>query len=287
MDIGLGRLSGTYEAIVFDLDGTLFRGGAAIPGAPEAIRALQEEERCLFLSNNGESASGSLAGRLAAMGFDVRSEDVISSADLVLERLQALKPGASLFPLVSEELAARLTDAGFDLEGGESVDFVVVGVDRSLTRPRLVGALRALLSGAALVATNEDPTYPSVDGLRPAAGAYVGFFRGMGFEPSWFCGKPDESAVRAALARWGVRRPTETLFVGDNLRTDVPAARRIGAESALVLTGVSRREDVDASPAQPTAVVADVGRLAKHLLGRQSGEPVGRGLAAGKREGCA
>ena len=130
----------------------------------------------------------------------------------------------------------------------------------------MVNGLRAALNGALLVATNEDPTYPGEDGLRPAAGAYVGFFRGMGFEPVRFCGKPDELAVRTALALWGITDPSRCLFVGDNLRTDIAAANRIGADSILVLTGVSARSDIPASEAKPTAVLESVAALDVDLL---------------------
>ena len=130
----------------------------------------------------------------------------------------------------------------------------------------MVNGLRAVLNGAQLVATNEDPTYPGEDGLRPAAGAYVGFFRGMGFEPIRFCGKPDELAVRTALSQWGITDPSRCLFVGDNLRTDIAAASRIGADSVLVLSGVSAMSDIPASEAKPTAVLESVAALDVDLL---------------------
>lgn len=89
----------------------------------------------------------------------------------------------------------------------------------------------------------------------------MGFFRGMGFEPVHLCGKPDEWAVRAALAQWGIDDPSQCLFVGDNLRTDIAAAVGVGARSALVLSGVSTVEDVAASPVEATAVLESVAAL--------------------------
>jgi len=93
-----------------------------------------------------------------------------------------------------------------------------------------MSGLRACLHGAKIVATNEDPFYPGEDGLHPAAGAYVGFFRGMGFEPNRLCGKLDQWAVREALRLWKIDAPTKSLLVGDNLATDVKAAQGIGAD---------------------------------------------------------
>jgi len=249
-----------YEAIVFDLDGTLYRGPTPIAGAVDTVNELREHVACRFLSNNGERDGATLTERLRGMGFSVDSGDVISSADLVLRAMREYSGGTRVLALSSQQLAEALADAGYVLVDDASAEVVVVGVDRRLTRERLVAGLRAMQKGADLVASNEDPTYPGGDGLRPAAGAYVGFFRGMGYEPSRFCGKPDEAAVRSALNTWGLERPDHCLFVGDNRKTDIEAARRIGADSVLVLSGVSRRE-ADEGEAAATAAIPSVAEL--------------------------
>jgi len=250
-----------YDTIIYDLDGTLFRGRTAIPGAVAALNRMRERVACRFLSNNGARQAAALAERLQGLGFTVDPEEVISSADLVLGCVRDRGHPARILSLSSSELASALAARGNALVDDESADIIVVGIDRTLTRERMVNGLRAALNGAVLVATNEDPTYPGEDGLRPAAGAYVGFFRGMGFEPAYFCGKPNEWAVRTALARWGVRDATRCLFVGDNLRTDIAAANCVGADSVLVLTGISRKEDIAASHTKPTAVLESVASL--------------------------
>ncbi|MBU1048517.1 HAD-IIA family hydrolase [Candidatus Bipolaricaulota bacterium] len=257
---------GGYEAVIFDLDGTLFRGKEVIAGAPEALAALAEHTACRFLSNNGERTSTDLAQRLRNFGFDVHEDDVASSADLVLKYARETARSARILALSSPELASALAAQGHMMVEDDSATLVLIGVDRTLTRERMVQGLRALLNGAALIATNEDPTYPAADGLRPAAGAYVGFFRGMGFEPERFCGKPDEKAVRMALESWGVVRPSRCLFVGDNLRTDIAAAARVGADSVLVLSGVSARSDISAIQDKPTAILESVSGVTRSYL---------------------
>ena len=258
---------GGYDTIIFDLDGTLFRGKTVIPGAIRTLRGLAEHASCRFLSNNGERASATLAQRLRDFGFAaVNTEDVISSADLALVTIEELGQSLRILALSSPELASALAARGHELVDDASADVVIIGVDRTLTRDRMVSGLRALLNGASLVATNEDPTYPADDGLRPAAGAYVGFFRGMGFEPVRFCGKPDEWAVRTALAQWGITDPLRCLFVGDNLRTDIAAADRIGSDSVLVLSGVSAESDIPTAEGKPTAVVESVAALSGGFL---------------------
>ena len=253
--------TGSYEALIFDLDGTVFCGQSPIPGAVQAVNQLRTHFPCRFLSNNGERMSSSLAERLRGLGFQVEAYEIISSADLVLGYLTEQGGTHHILALTSDALARALEAQGHRLVNDDTADIIVVGVDRSLTRERMVQGLRAVLNGALLIGTNEDPTYPGEGGLRPAAGAYVGFFRGMGFEPIHLCGKPDEWAVRTALAQWGVDDPARCLFVGDNLRTDIAAANRVGADSALVLTGVSGTRDLTASTARPSAVLESVAKL--------------------------
>jgi len=259
-----------YETIIFDLDGTLFVGNQVIPGAPQVVAALQGHFNCRFLSNNGERMGSSLAARLNAMGFDVTTEEMISSADLIVEFLEQAQPGARVLVRGSDELARELKSRRFQVVEGGTADFVVIGVDRGLTRDKMVVALRSLLEGAQLVATNSDPTYPAPDGQRPAAGAYVGLFRGMGHEPVTFCGKPDPGAVQSALHRWGITDPSTCLFVGDNPHTDIAAARAVGADSVLVLTGVCGPGDARTSDFCPTYIVEDVCRLPDVLAGAPS-----------------
>jgi len=256
----MSRVTG-YEAIIFDLDGTLYRGRSPIPGAIAALDRFREAARCLFLSNNGELQSRALVERLRDFGFDVAPGEVISSADHVLQQTSAYPSSTRILPLTSPHLAAALAEQGHQLVEDETAEIVVIGVDRELTRERMVSGLRAALNGAIMVATNEDPTYPGENGLRPAAGAYVGFFRGMGIEPAFLCGKPDEGAVRDALRLWQIAEPSNCLFVGDNLRTDIEAANRVGADSILVLSGVARRQDTVAATAKPSLIVESVAEI--------------------------
>lgn len=262
-----------YEAVVFDLDGTLYRGRTAIPGAVKALARLRRSERCLFLSNNGELQSDVLVERLQTLGFEASPGEVISSADLVLQHTRGYPAPARILALTSPHLAEALSAQGHHLVEDETAEIIVIGVDRELTRDRMSSGLQAALNGAIIVATNEDPTYPGESGLRPAAGAYVGFFRGMGFEPTFLCGKPDRKAVLSALRQWGIVEPANCLFVGDNLRTDIEGASRVGAESALVLTGVSNRKDVVASGARPSLVLESVAELRVEALMEQLDRP--------------
>ena len=136
---------------------------------------------------------------------------------------------------------------------------MVVGWDREVDYEALRRASIAVQRGAAFVASNPDTSYPAPDGTRwPGAGAIAAAVEATTGVAPVVIGKPNEPILRAALARAGGGRP---LLIGDRIDTDIEGARRLGWSSMLVLTGISSREDVRASGATPTYVVADLGAL--------------------------
>ncbi|MGB2982349.1 MAG: hypothetical protein WBC63_00635, partial [Candidatus Bipolaricaulia bacterium] len=132
------KAAASYEALIFDLDGTVFRGKSAIPGAVQAVNQLRTRFPCRFLSNNGERTSSSLAQRLRGLGFQVEAYEIISSADLVLGYLTEQGGTHHILALTSDALARALEAQGHRLVNDDTADIIVVGVDRSLTRERMV-----------------------------------------------------------------------------------------------------------------------------------------------------
>ncbi|MCK4356653.1 HAD-IIA family hydrolase [Candidatus Bipolaricaulota bacterium] len=263
-----------YSKLVFDLDGTLYRGRSSIPSAVETINHLKNRADLLFLSNNGNQSATALAQRLRTLGFNVSNDEVISSVTITVEYVSSLQQDASIFVLNSGDLPRALQAAGHRLVAAEEAQFVVVGVDMELTYDKLAQGLFALRNGARFIATNTDAVYPREEGVYPAAGAIVGAFRGMGFEPEQYCGKPDRWAVEKALSLRGMRIGLDCLMVGDHLETDIVGAQNIGVDSVLVLTGVSTREEMIRKGIHPTYVIRDLSEL-EPILFSDSGSPGG------------
>ncbi|MCK5247150.1 hypothetical protein KAR02_09640, partial [Candidatus Bipolaricaulota bacterium] len=113
-----------YDTVIFDLDGTLFRGRTVIPGAIDALQQLAKYTSCRFLSNNGERASSALAERLCDFGFSVNTEDIVSSADLVLKYTEELDRSVRILTLSSPQLASALASEGHALVEDASADLV-------------------------------------------------------------------------------------------------------------------------------------------------------------------
>jgi len=257
-----------YSKFILDLDGTLYRERSVIPPAVEVISTLRTWSDLLFLSNNGGQTAQSLTQRLRGLGFAIDETEVISSVTLAVERISSLQKQASVFLINSGELVCALEAAGHRVVSAQEAEFLVVGVDLDLSYDKLDQGLLALCNGARFVAMNVDPVYPVKGGFLPAAGTFVGAFRGMGYEPDYLCGKPDEEAIKKALALRGMEIGPDCLVIGDHLETDILGAQNIGVDSVLVLTGVSKQEDIAKKGIRPTYVIEDLSGLEPILSGK-------------------
>lgn len=246
-----------YDVVLFDLDGTIYRGDAAIPEAPEAVaRARAAGVRPVFVTNNSSRTQAAVAAHLSAVGVRATPAEVETSA-VVTARLLAVRGVGSAFVIGEDGLLEALRDAGVNVVDHEetTVDVVVVGFDRGLDYEKLRRACLLVERGAALVATNADPSFPAADGLWPGAGALLAAVEATTERTAEVIGKPASPLLEAALERGGGGVP---LVVGDRLDTDIAGAAGLGWESLLVLTGVTTRDQLRAEGLQPTFVAEDL-----------------------------
>jgi arabinose operon protein AraL len=251
------------RGVLLDLDGTLYRGERAIPGAPEAVRALREMgAKVAFLSNKPLHPANYYAETLTRLGISATPEQVVTSGQVLGRWLAHEWPGARLYVLGEQPLIDEMTSFGLVCVNGSSrVDFVVASFDRTFTYAKLNTAYQALRHGARLVATNADRTCPVEGGQVPDAAAIIGALRGCtGMEPELVAGKPSTFMITNGLDHLGLHAE-ECLVVGDRLETDVRMGVEAGCATALVLTGVTNRSDVVVSPWQPDLVLKSVAHL--------------------------
>jgi len=256
-----------YKGYIFDLDGTIYLDDQAIPGAPETVRHLREAGcRVTFISNKPLEPRERYAAKLTRLGIPVDPADVLTSGHVLGQWLAAESPGARVFVVGEPPLLAELSTFGLhvtnDTGHSEKSDFVVAAFDRTFDYAKLNIAFQAVRRGARFIATNADRTCPVQGGEIPDAAAVIGAIEGCtGQSVEWVAGKPSPLIVQAGLARMGGLPPAQCLVVGDRLETDMVMARRAGAASALVLTGVTCRQALAASPVQPDYVLESVAQL--------------------------
>src|SRR5262245_38004736 len=153
---------------LFDLDGTVYRGDALIPGAAETIAALRAAgRRVAFLSNKPLQTRVEYAQKLTRLGIPTTADEVINSSLVLARHLRTLDAGAPVVVSGEPPLGAELRAHGFDVRGDERVRWVVIAFDRTFDYAKLNIALQAVRRGARLIATNPDRTCPTEDGEIP------------------------------------------------------------------------------------------------------------------------
>src|SRR2546421_12269103 len=249
-----------------DMDGVLVREEHPIPGASEFISRLQKRGLpFLVLTNNSIYTRRDLAARLAAGGLEVPEESIWTSALATASFLESQRPGGTAFAIGEAGLTTALHQAGYTLTERDP-DYVVLGETRTYSFERIAQAIRLIVGGARLIATNPDPTGPTPDGPLPATGSVAALIsRATGVEP-YFVGKPNPLMMRSALNTIDAHSET-TAMVGDRMDTDIVAGLEAGLEAILVLTRVTARADAERHPYRPARIVDSVADLADELAG--------------------
>ncbi len=229
---------------MLDLDGVVWRGKTAIDGSVEAVSRLRRAgNRVLFVSNNSSLTVAAYVEKLAGVGITAPSEDLCTSAmaaaALVTTGTRAMVLGGDG---ISEALIQRgATPVEADIAEAGSVQAVLVGLDRKLTYERLTAAVRAVLAGAVLIVTNEDPTFPTEDGFNAGGGsigAAVAYGSGV---TALVAGKPHVPIAALIMERTGGVKPA--IMVGDQPITDGLLAANMKIPFGLVLSGVANSSD--------------------------------------------
>ncbi|MDC5695965.1 HAD-IIA family hydrolase [Intrasporangium calvum] len=265
-----GPLRGLYAGLVCDLDGVVYRGSRAVPGAPDVLRQLvREGMRIVYATNNASRLPSEVAEHLSELGLPASSPDVVTSAQAGAAALAALLvPGSRVLALGGQGVSAALAEVGLEpvqparSASGAPPAAVLQGLGRELTVQDFESAARHLADGAVWVATNGDATLPMEWGLAPGNGAYVTLLaQTVGRDPL-VVGKPHAPLYQASVERLGTTLEA-TLAVGDRLDTDIAGAVAAGLDSAWVLTGVHPPSELLRQPegGVPTWVISHLAEL--------------------------
>ncbi len=247
----------TYRGAIVDVDGTLVRANDPIPGGETGIRTLRENGiDPLLFSNNPTKPPEHYVERLGAHDIDIDAEQVLTSALVTAEFLEAEYATHDLFVVGERYLRDLLRERGFAVQDDpDAGEVVVASIDREFDYEELTRALWALEDGAIFVGTDPDVTIPASERLVPGSGAILNAIAGVaGRDPDHVLGKPAPEAGATALDRLGVPAE-ECLVVGDRLDTDIALGEEIGATTVLVHSGVTTPDDLEASGVRPDFVL--------------------------------
>lgn len=256
----------SYDSALFDLDGVVYLGPVAVPGAAEGIAELRQRGvRLGFVTNNANRPPSVVAEHLRELGIDARPADVVTSAQAAAHLLWArFGPGARVLAVGGAGVWHALEEVGLiGVSSAEDAPLAVIqGWGADLTWDHLNEAAIAIHRGAHWVATNTDPTRPTDRGIVPGNGAAVAAVAmAVNAEPE-VAGKPFRPLLEETVQRLGASRP---VFVGDRLDTDIAGAHATGLHSMLVLTGA--HSAVDLFAADPSSRPTHLGYDLRDLLG--------------------
>jgi len=259
-----------YQAVLLDLDGTLYYEEHPLPGAKELVRRLQEQRINYACLSNSTSSPMRVMMRLADMGMEVDLDRVYTaaaaSADYVIERFKSSGSGRPRVYNLATDGIQEMLDGMVDWvqTEAEPCEVVIIGAPSNTfaTPDRQRVALHLLRKGAAAVGICSDRIYPSERGLEFGSGALTWqLCYAAAIEPV-FCGKPQGIFFSELCRRLSVQ-PDGCLLIGDNLEADIFGAKAVGMRTILTLTGVARRSDLASVPAefQPDLIVEDLTEL--------------------------
>ena len=247
-----------------DMDGVLVREGDAIPGAAEFLaRLIQKKRNFLVRTNNSIFTRRDLSARLSHSGLDVPEDRIWTSAIATGQFLNDQAPNASAYVIGVAGLTTALHEIGYTLTS-TAPDFVVLGETRTYSFESITTAIRLIDKGSRFIATNPDATGPSPDGPLPATGSVAALItKATGVTP-YFVGKPNPMMFRSAMNQIEAHSES-TAMIGDRMDTDVIAGIEAGLETFLVLTGSTRKEEIERFPYRPKHVVNSIADIVDRI----------------------
>jgi HAD superfamily hydrolase (TIGR01450 family) len=256
-----GETMSSPRGIILDLDGTVYRGERLIPGARETIEWLRGRGHPLVFVTNAIETLAEHVDKLAGLGVPARPEEIINAPLVLIRHLSRVMPNAVVFPICDPPLIEQLAPHFRLSEDPDEIDVVIASTDRAFDYRKLNVGFQALKRGARFWATNADPTWPQAGGEIPDVGAIIGALEGCTMRKvELVTGKPSPLVVVVALERLG-RTARECIIVGDSLASDIAMGHQAGMTTALVLTGVTQRADLDRTPVQPDHILESIAEL--------------------------
>ncbi len=246
------------KGLILDMDGVLWRGSETI-GTLSAIfsRLYARGWQITLATNNATSTIPQYISRLNSYGVDVKPWQIVNSAIAVAQYLADRFPkGGPVFAIGESGLLNSLEERGFYHNNQEAIA-VVVSMDRQLTYEKLRKATLLIRSGIPFIATNPDRTFPSPEGLVPGAGSILAALEAACDISPVITGKPSPAMYQIALSRLGLT-PHAALVVGDRPETDIAGAQAIGCHTALVLSGVTSKDEAYTWQPAPDLIVEDL-----------------------------
>lgn len=255
---------------VFDLDGVIYRGDESQPQAKQTVLSLRSQGHIVrFYTNNSSLTREAYSRKLGKLGIRTPVDEIMTSAyATALYFVENDAAGKTVYKIGGVGVTKELQAVGMRLIEGDQepcaeIDYVVVGIDKAFSYRKLARAQAAILGGARFIATNEDMTYPMEGGaVVPGNGCLVAAVRAATSAEPIVIGKPESYALDEILKLTNTPRDC-AYMIGDNLATDIAVGNRAGIHTALVLGGLTSREQAESATGEfaPERIIETLGEL--------------------------
>jgi HAD superfamily hydrolase (TIGR01450 family) len=255
----LSPLLDGYDQVLLDLDGCVWVQDTCTPDAPAALAALRAAGKAIaFVTNDARRSPEEYVRKLWSLGLQAALEEVVTVGSAIQYELAGRPPGTLTMVIGSPAIFRHVSDAGARIVNGtdraRSAELVVVAGHDEFDFGELRTATQAVLAGATMIAAGRDRTFPAAEGEWPGTGAIVAALEYATERVARNVGKPDRVIFETALDRLG---PGRALMIGDRLDSDLGGAAAAGIDGAIVLTGVTTREQAAAASEPAPVAIAE------------------------------
>ncbi len=242
---------------ISDMDGVLVKGQTIVPGADDFIDRLKAKKaKFLVLTNNSLYTPRDLAHSLKSKGLDIDEKIIFTSAIATAQFLHSQRPNGTAFVIGEIGLTTAVHEIGYVITD-DHPDYVVLGETNTYNQEQITKAIRLISRGSRFIATNPDTSGPTEEGIAPGCGAMASLIESATEISPLFIGKPNPLMMRSALNYLGVHSEN-TVMIGDRMDTDIITGVQSGMETILVLSGITKIEDVTKYPYLPARIVESV-----------------------------
>ncbi len=237
------------KSLIIDMDGVVWRGDAPIGDLPATFNRIRERGlKFIFATNNSTRTAKQYVDRLQTFGVEVELWQVVTSSQAAARAVaQKFRRGTKVLIIGEDGLRIPMEEEGFEIASMENAPqskVVVMGMDRGINFQKVSEATLLIRKGIPFYATNTDITFPTPRGEIPGAGAWISVITAATNVEPIVAGKPFPFLMDLSLEKLGTKKE-ETLVVGDRLETDIAAGQGVGCPTALVLSGVAKREQAE------------------------------------------
>ncbi len=244
------------KLFLFDIDGTLAVGNNLYKGSRELLELIEKSGGKSYFITNNSTKSGMDYVKKFNQSFSLKTteSDFVTSGLMTILFLKKYYANKLIYVLGTSSFIQELrkNDLHITEHVDSSISCIVVAYDNELNYEKLTVASEVLETmDVPFYATNPDLRCPIDFGFIPDCGAICKMLEDTTDRAPVYLGKPNKEVVSYCMKESGFSKE-ETIVVGDRLYTDIACGINANVDTALVLTGEAKQEDLFDTEFPPT-----------------------------------